>query len=1298
MNEQHDERPPGNKPGESNFPRSWAGITELAGLNAELLRTGGRIRRLRLQQTLTTLWLRGAVLAMCVWVIGLMAHWPGLLSGLIVAGLVLLAAGCAYLASRHFERNPVWVARKIENAFPELESRLLTALEQRRDAETGEFGYLQLQVIQEAYAHCRAHAWPAIVAPRQLWLAAGTQTAALGLFGLALLGLVEFGTAPEGPELLAQKPPAAASTAKELCWIAVEPGDVSVERGTDLAVLARFEGRLPPTTVLVTLDGSQPTRVEMTKSLNDPLYFGNISAIKGDLTYWIEYGEQRTAPFQISVFDYPAVERIDAEVAFPSYTGLAAAAIPDTRRVSAVEGSSLTLRLQLNKPVAAARLIAEGAPPVLLTADSGEQSVMTGVLTLKESCRYRIELVDAEQRTNRQPEEFAVDALPNRPPELKLTAPGRDVQVSPLEELLLKATVWDDFGLQAYGIEYTLAGRDPHTIVLGKTPAASEAVQAAHLLALEELAAEADQLVAYHFWADDIGPDGKVRRTQSDLFFAEVRPFEEIFRQGEQPPGGGGQAGAGGQQGDQAEQLGNLQKEVLNATWKLQRRQAAAAAPIDVATDGAVIQQAEKTVLEQAAALETKSKTAESKALLQAALVPMRQALALLTEAASQNSATPLPAALAAEQAAYQALLKLRAHEHRVTQGQPGGGGGGGGGSSSQQLQQLELSNAENRYETERRAGAQNGRDRAEQREQNQVLSRLRELARRQADVNQKLQELQIALQAAKSDQEQAEARRQLQRLREEQQDLLQNLDELKNRMEQARNQSSMVDARKQLGQTRSEVAQASEALRQGQVPQALTAGARAEQKLQQIGDDLRKKSSGEFAEAMQGLRQEARQLAGEQQKLAQGLDSLQKSERRSLRDSADRQKIQTGLEGQKQKLNEIVDEMRQVTQAAESSEPLLSKQLYDTLRRTSQDQLAQKLQTTADLVQRGLAADASTAEQGARQGIEKLKQGVEKAANSVLGDETAALRRARQELQDAAERVQRELAQANPESAPGGAAAGDEEGAPGKPERTGASSRGAGGKPPVSREQNERAAAEDDENSNASAQRPASEADPSPGSGTESQNPAREPGGARPGNGSSPKNQPGAKSSQGSPAGSSESGSPGKAASDAGGQGGAPSEGQSPGSSPDKGATPGTPGTPGLRGSGGPRPQALAQGGLGGGSGGPMLGGGFREWSDQLRDIEEMLEDPQLRGEVARIRDRAQELRSEFQRHAREPDWERVQKLVAEPLVELQVRLAEELAKRESPDALVPLDRDPVPRKFSDLVRRYYERLGSGK
>ena len=49
-------------------------------------------------------------------------------------------------------------------------------------------------------------------------------------------------------------------------------------------------------------------------------------------------------------------------------------------------------------------------------------------------------------------------------------------------------------------------------------------------------------------------------------------------------------------------------------------------------------------------------------------------------------------------------------------------------------------------------------------------------------------------------------------------------------------------------------------------------------------------------------------------------------------------------------------------------------------------------------------------------------------------------------------------------------------------------------------------------------------------------------------------------------------------------------------------------------------------------------------------------------------------------------------------PLTEIKERLDEEIAKREKPDSRLPLDRDPVPGAFEDLVREYYERLGSGE
>ena len=82
------------------------------------------------------------------------------------------------------------------------------------------------------------------------------------------------------------------------------------------------------------------------------------------------------------------------------------------------------------------------------------------------------------------------------------------------------------------------------------------------------------------------------------------------------------------------------------------------------------------------------------------------------------------------------------------------------------------------------------------------------------------------------------------------------------------------------------------------------------------------------------------------------------------------------------------------------------------------------------------------------------------------------------------------------------------------------------------------------------------------------------------------------------------------------------------------------------------------------------------------------MVADPELRAEAARIRERARSMRAEFKRHSDEPNWELVQSQVAGPLVELRDRVAAELLRRTAKQAIVPLDRDPVPPKYSEKTR----------
>jgi len=63
--------------------------------------------------------------------------------------------------------------------------------------------------------------------------------------------------------------------------------------------------------------------------------------------------------------------------------------------------------------------------------------------------------------------------------------------------------------------------------------------------------------------------------------------------------------------------------------------------------------------------------------------------------------------------------------------------------------------------------------------------------------------------------------------------------------------------------------------------------------------------------------------------------------------------------------------------------------------------------------------------------------------------------------------------------------------------------------------------------------------------------------------------------------------------------------------------------------------------------------------------------------------------------RHSLPPNWNMVVDMVSKPLVELRDSVNQELMRRESSQALVPVDREPVPPEYAEQVRRYYEPPG---
>ena len=99
-----------------------------------------------------------------------------------------------------------------------------------------------------------------------------------------------------------------------------------------------------------------------------------------------------------------------------------------------------------------------------------------------------------------------------------------------------------------------------------------------------------------------------------------------------------------------------------------------------------------------------------------------------------------------------------------------------------------------------------------------------------------------------------------------------------------------------------------------------------------------------------------------------------------------------------------------------------------------------------------------------------------------------------------------------------------------------------------------------------------------------------------------------------------------------------------------------------------------------------------------RLRDVEELVDTPELRNAIAEAREQARLLRRDYRQEQKKPDWTVVELKIVKPLVEVRNRVAEELARRDSKDSLAPIDRDPVPNRFAESVRRFYEELGKYK
>ena len=767
---------------------------------------------------------------------------------------MLLLAGGALSATVAFGVLLLWplreqptdrrVARFVEERCPELEDRVASATE---IGETGTPSVFQDLVIADAAQTLRRVDLGRVVTPAHL------RGAALrGVLATAVLVVIL--TLGIGPF----------SRVARTAWLYafgfngtldVEPGDVRMMAGQPLRVRARLSGtrgapaRTPPT--LTVLDSPTPRVVEMRATADG--YLAEFPSVRDSFVYRVSAATLTSRDYRVEALVAPRVRRIDVQYAYPAFTGLAPRVEEDGGDIYGPAGTEVRLLVHTDKAIAEGTLVLSDGRRVGLEGTGA--GPFTATFPSETDGSYTVAVTDIDGLSNSGNTAYFIRTTFDLVPEVAVLRPWGDREITSLEEVTIEVRAEDDYRVGALALVYAVVGRREQSMAF-ETPARAQTVTGSHTLYAEDLGVAPGDFITYYARARDVGYGGQSREARSDIFFLEIRPFDNEFEEAQSRSG----------TGRDVEDVGTLaavQKEIIVATWRLDQ----ATQPAEVADDIRSVGEAQRELRDTAALAAERvlgrgrefSGGDTGPALENAA---MGRAVEAMTEAQTALAALSTERSLPHEMEALTQLLKAQAAIRRrqvaMQQGQ---------GSQTQGTQAQEdlsaLFDRELRREQETNYETETSPDqRAQDDTESEVLRRLRELAARQAALNHELAEREEA-------EPDAELRRALERLMREQHELHEQLEDLAAQLTRAR-QASGQSQRQQSGTSSTDdLRRAMSELRRQDTQHARTRGEEALEAMRRLEQRLRGESEGGRLAALAELQLEAQQLADAQRRVA---------------------------------------------------------------------------------------------------------------------------------------------------------------------------------------------------------------------------------------------------------------------------------------------------------------------------------------------------------------------------------------------------------------------------------------------
>ena len=699
--------------------------------DGEILRVVGRVRRrwrLKLLLRGLALTIGGVLLTFLISASGLEAL--RFTPGAVTAMRILLWVVITFFLARWILwplLRPVSderVALYLEENEPSLQSRVLTAIE---SAKGGRFADSELsrEVVRRAVWRCRRIDYGRRIEQRSIRRSTGM----LGGLTLASVVLLLVGPGFLRHGMSALFFPVRAAESVNPYSVGVEPGDTVISRNSDLMVSAVLRGFASDDVVLYTrADGDDGFLSLPMIEDGSGAYEGLLLNVAEETTYYVEANGVRSGTFTLGVADLPAVDRLEMVYHFPRYTRLAPRRFEYGGDVAALAGTRVELTVTPTLATPSAQLVMDAGDTISM--ETGPEGKYTASFIVRDDGFYGIRFLAHGDVWVAGAPDYRIDVLHDQGPSISFSRPGRDITVSSIEEVFLEARADDDLGVADISLIYSVNGGPSDTLQIHSAGAAPlTEVTAGHTVFLEDYELEVGDLVAYHGVVRDNAPSPN--ESMTDIYFLQIRPFRRDYREAE---GGGGQGGGGGG-GDMEQDLSALQRQIIAATFNLVRDRDSYA-PESWEENVVSVALTQERLREQ---VETLGQRIVNRGIggadeaFQRIVEALPVAVEAMNEAVDSLRAVRPSGAIQAEQRSLRQLQKAEeTYERFVSQQpqQPGGGGGRQQGPSAEDLAdlfELETDKLRNQYETVQRSQQET----ADQ-EVDELMEKLRELARRQ--------------------------------------------------------------------------------------------------------------------------------------------------------------------------------------------------------------------------------------------------------------------------------------------------------------------------------------------------------------------------------------------------------------------------------------------------------------------------------------------------------------------------------------------------------------------------------------